>query len=126
MSGNLSPIAQQKLAQLEIYAPRVQHLHTLVETFAAAKTNQGTLIAAIKRAADTLKLSFMTAGLEQMSQTCNAVWMVAHRGGTQSTRTRTFREHVGTLKFQMELEARTILREDKERRAKEDKARLQS
>ena len=118
MAGNLSPIAQQKLAQLEIYKPRVAHLHTLVETYVAAKTNQETILAAVKRAADTLKLSFLTAGFEPMSQTCRGIWMAAQRG-TQVTKGKAFREQVGALKFQMELEARTILREDQERRAKE-------
>ena len=121
MSSKLSPIAQQQLAQLEIFTPRVMHLHSLIETFATAKTNQETLNASIKRAADALKLSFMTAGLEQMSQICGTLWLVAHRGGTQVARTRAFREQVGSLKFQMELEARTIVREDQERRLKTGK-----
>ena len=119
MASKLSPIAQQKLAQLEIFKPRVAHLHMLVETYASAKTHQATTLAAIKRAADTLKLSFMTSGFEAMSQTCGSLWMAVGRGGTQVTKTRTFREQVGGLKFQMELETRTILREDGERKAKE-------
>ena len=123
MAGKLSPIAQQKLAQLEIFTPRVMRLHSLVETYAAARTNQDTTLAAIKRAAEALKLSFMSAGLEVMSQTCGNLWMAVGRGGTQVTKTRTFREIVGTLRFQMDLEVRTILREDEERQTKEDPGR---
>ena len=121
MSGNLSPIAQQKLAQLEIFSPRVMRLHSLVETYASAKTHQAITLASIKRAADALKLSFMTAGLEPMSQTCRTVCMAAGRG-TQPTQAKIFRESVGALRFQIELETRTILREDQERRDKAGKA----
>ena len=73
------------------------------------------------RAADALKLSFMTAGLEPMSQTCRTVCMAAGRG-TQPTQAKIFRESVGALRFQIELETRTILREDQERRDKAGKA----
>ena len=126
MGSKLSPVAQQQLAQLELYTPRVMRLHSLVETFAVAKTNQENLNASIKRAADTLKLTFLTAGLAQMSQICGTLWLVAHRGGTQNSRTRAFREHIGALRFQLELESRTILREDQERRLKEGKDKQQT
>jgi hypothetical protein len=124
MAEKLSPGAQQQLSQLEVYTPRVLHLHSLIEQFAVARTNVGNYNMAIKRAADALKLSFMTAGLEHLSQICTMIWMTAHRGGTQKARTRTFREHVGSLRFQMEYLAREIVRKDQEQRAKEGKEKL--
>lgn len=114
MAGKLSPAAQQQIATLEIYIPRVLRLHSLIEQFAVAKTNVDNINAAIKRAAQSLRLQFMTTGMESMGQICGSIWMIAHRASAQSFRTRSFREQIGALKFQIELEIRTIVKEDQD------------
>ena len=114
MAGKLSPAAQQQIATLEIYVPRVMHLHSLIEQFAVAKSNVEQINSAIKRAAQSLRLQFMTVGLESMGQICGTIWMIAHRSSAQGFRTRSFREQIGSLKFQIELEIRSIVREDQE------------
>lgn len=121
MAGKLSPSAQQQIAQLELFAPRVARLHTLVETYAVTKGKTDSITSQLKRAADQLKLTFMTAGLESLSQICGAIAMASARAGNQGTKVRILREHVGSLKFQLELAVRTITREDQEAQARKQK-----
>lgn len=121
MAGKLSPSAQQQIALLELYVPKVARLHTLVETFAVTKGNTDNVTSQLRRAADQLKLTFMTAGMEALSQICGAIAMAAARAGSPSVKIRTLRELVGSLKFQLELLIRTITREDIEAQARRKK-----
>jgi hypothetical protein len=45
--------------------------------------------------------------------------MAAARGLQQQQKTRIMRENIGSVKFQIELAIRTVVREDTEQRAKE-------
>lgn len=130
MSGKYSPAAQQKLASYEAFTNDVGRLHGLVEQFAVAKTGHEGIRASIRRTAGNLKLKFMTSGKAQLSQLSGAIEMIASRGGTPNTATRAFREAIGQLKFQIELEMRIIIKEDEEeqlakKRAKERDAKAQ-
>jgi len=126
MAGKLSPSAQQQIAQLELFVPRVARLHTLVETYAVTKGNTDNVTGQVKRLADQLKLTFMTAGLDGLSQICGIIALSAARAGNQGAKVRTLREHVGSLKFQLDLSIRSITRDDIEaqaRKKKEEEAR---
>ena len=114
MSGKYSPAAQQKLAAYENFVNDVGRINSLVEQFAVAKVGHEGIRASIKRAAGMAKLKFMTSGMAQLSQLCGVIELQASRGGPPSTATRAFREQVGQLKFQIELEMRLIIKEDEE------------
>jgi hypothetical protein len=114
MAGKHSPAAQQKLATYEGFTNEVGRINSLVEQFAVAKVGHENFRSSIKRSAAQSKLKFMTMGLAQLSQICGAIEMAAGRGGPPATQVRGLRELVGQLKFQIELEIRTVLREDEE------------
>lgn len=124
MAGKYSPAAQQKLASYEAFMNDVGRINSLTEQYAAAKTGQDNIKSSLKRAAGQAKLKFMTQGKAQLSQICGAIELQASRSGAQGPMTRALREHVGNLKFQLDLEMRIIMKEDEEeqhakKRAKE-------
>lgn len=112
MSGTLSPNAQTKLASLGEFLSRVQHVHGLVEQYAAAKTHQDQLQMQMQRAFGKLKLQFMGAGFDTLSQLSGSMEIAAKRGLSQVAKARILREGVGSLKFQLELAQRTVVSED--------------
>jgi hypothetical protein len=114
MAGKMSPGAQVAIALLEGFVQTVGRINSLVEQFAVAKQGHETLRGMIKREAGHAKLRFMTSGLGQLSQQAGAIEMAAARGGSTSVQARTLRELTGSLKFQLDFEMRTILREDAE------------
>ena len=128
MAGKLSANAQQRIALLQGYTTNVGRLNSLVEQYANGKTGLDNLNASIKRLASQMKISLMGVGLDQMSQLCGAIEQTAARGSSQPQKARTLREHVGSLKFQMELAIRTTIRDDEETQAskKKEKASGQS
>jgi hypothetical protein len=117
MAGKLSPGAQQQLAKFESFVPIVGRINSLTEQFAVAKNGQDNIKSTLKRAAGHAKLTFMTAGLDQLSQLCGAIEIAAGRSGSQGTQTRTLRELVGSLKFQLDFAIRSVIREDTETQA---------
>jgi hypothetical protein len=122
MAGKLSPSAALKVAELESFSPKVLRLNTLVEQYAVNKSNAEQHTAALRRAADQLKLQLMGVGLDAMSQICGTIALTAARAGNPGAKTRALREFVGNLRFQLDLAIRITIREDDERRAKEEKA----
>jgi hypothetical protein len=121
MAGKISPSAALKVTELESYTNRVGRLNALIEQFAVEKTNPDNLNAQIKRVAGDLRLALMTAGLESLSQICGSIVLTCSRSGNHGTKTRSLREAVGSLKFQIDLAIRTVLREDELARQKEEK-----
>jgi hypothetical protein len=122
MAGKMSPSAALRVAELEAYMPKVMHLNNLIENYAAAKVGADNFLASLKRAADQLKMKLLSAGFAQMSQLCGAIVMTASRAGNQNTKTRALREHMGNLKFQLEFEIRSTIREDELARSKAGEA----
>jgi hypothetical protein len=114
MAGKLSPTAQQRVALLESFVPLVGRLNALVEQFATVKTDHANISASLKRTAQQLKMKFMGVGLDTLSQLCGAIELTAARTTHVQTKARTLRENVGSLKFQLELAIRTVIREDEE------------
>jgi hypothetical protein len=122
MAGKMSPSAAIRVAELESYMPKVMHLNNLIENYAVAKEGAPGFLASLKRAADQLKLKFLSAGFAQMSQLCGAIVMTASRSGNQGAKSRALREHMGALKFQLDLEIRSTKREDELKREKSEEA----
>jgi hypothetical protein len=118
MAGKLSASASTRVAELEAYMPKVMHLNNLIENYAAAKVNPDSFLQSLKRSGDQLKMKLLSAGFAQMSQICGAMVMTASRAGNQGTKTRALREHFGNLKFQLELEIRSTIRDDELARSK--------
>lgn len=114
----MSPAAQVTLNLYQSFVPAIARIHTLVEQFAVAKTGQDNYKSMIKRAAGQAKLKLMTSGLAQLSQQCGAIELAASRSGNQGAQTRTLRELVGALKFQLDFEIRNVTREDMELQAR--------
>jgi hypothetical protein len=108
MAGKLSPRERERLSNLEILQTRVQHVHGLVERFAAEREDVTPHIVAIRRAFSRLKLELSGMGFDTMAQICGSLDTAARRGGSQPLKSRILREGVGSLRFQIEVEQRSI------------------
>jgi hypothetical protein len=114
MAGKMSAGANLKTLEIGEFITKVARVNGLVEQFAAAKTNPQMYELPAMRALQGLKLQFMGAGFDSLSQLCGAMETTLRRGGSQQTKTRILREGVGSLKFQLELASRTIKAEDEQ------------
>ena len=123
MAGKLSPSAQGKLAALNEFTNRVQRVYGLVEQYAGSKTNPDQYLLPMARAFSQLKIQFMGAGLDSMSQLCGSLEIAARRGVSYMQKVRILREGVGSLRFQLELEQRAIVSDDKARTQREAAAK---
>jgi hypothetical protein len=121
MAGKMSPSAQGKLAALNEFSLRVQRVHGLVEQYASSKTNPDQYLMPMTRGFAQLKMQFMGAGLDSMSQLCGSMEIASKRGLSYMQKVRILREGVGSLKFQLEMEQRVVVSDDQARQAKEDK-----
>lgn len=119
MSGKLSPRAQVRLTALQQMSEKVQHVHGLVERFAAVRDpNQAEQLAPpLKRAFGKLKRDFTGIGLDSLSQLAGAMEIAAGRGGGSQTKTRILREGVGSLRFQVDFEQRKVISDDEAEQA---------
>lgn len=124
MAGLLSPQAQQKVAALRDMSDKVQHVHGMVERFAASRDQKQAeqLSPPLKRAFGRLKLQLMGAGLDTLAQLAGSMEIAAGRGGSAQSKARILREGVGSLKFQIEHESRKVVSEDEQARARESNA----
>jgi hypothetical protein len=122
MAGKLSPSAQGRLAILNEFLNRVQRVHGLVEQFATSKTNPDQFVMPMTRGFSQLKMVFMGAGLDSMSQLCGSMELASKRGLSHMQKVRILREGIGSLKFQLELEQRAIVSEEKARESRESEA----
>lgn len=121
MSLKISPAAQAKVSLYESFSQHVARLHSLVEQFAVAGPKREEMRPAIKRAASQTKVRFMSSGIDSLAQQCASIEMAASRGGNPNQLVRILRELIGSLKFQLDLEIRSIVREDLEASAKAEK-----
>ena len=118
MSSKLGPQAQVQMALLEGFVANIGRLNSLVEQYATVKTGHDNLNGMIKRLAGQMKIKLMGVGLDQMSQLSGAIEMAASRtGGSIPAKSRLLRELTGSLKFQLDLSIRAVLREDAELKA---------
>jgi hypothetical protein len=124
MPGKLSPKAQIKLAALQDFSHKIQHVYALVEQFAADRSgkNADILAMSIKRSFAQLKRDFMGAGMDSLSQLAGSMEMAAGRSSSQPTKSRILRDGVGSLKFQVELEQRVTVSEDEREQQKQQES----
>jgi hypothetical protein len=122
MAGKMSPSAQGKLAALNEFSQRVQRVHGLVEQYASSKTNPDQYLMPMTRGFAQLKMQFMGAGLDAMSQLCGSMEIASKRGLSYMQKVRILREGVGSLRFQLEMEQRVVVSEDQARQEQEAKA----
>ena len=122
MAGKLSSNAQVKLASLQDFSARVSRVHGLVEQFASSKTNPDQYLMPMQRLFGQLKLAFMGAGFDTLSQLCGSMEIASKRGLSAGQKARILREGVGSLKFQLELAQRTIVSDDEAERRKKEAA----
>lgn len=102
-----------RLSALNDLAARVQHVHGLVEQYASA-VNRGAdapLVVPLRRAFGQMKLAFMGAGMDTLSQLAGSLEIAAGRGASPAQRVRVLREGVGSMRQQIEIEQRTVQRE---------------
>jgi hypothetical protein len=113
MAGNLSPAAQGKLAELAALLEKVHRAHSLVEQYAAARVNAEQFLLPLNRQLTQLKMQFMGAGLDSLSQLAGSMELASRRGMSPLARVRVLREGVGSIRFQVELAQRAIVTEAK-------------
>jgi hypothetical protein len=118
--SNLSPAALQKMATLHHMTERVQHIHGLVERFATTRDPKlaEPLVQPMKRAFSRLKLELSGAGLDTLSQLAGSMEVAAGRGGSIQMKIRILREGVGSIRFQVDQEARSVASEDQAAQAR--------
>jgi hypothetical protein len=113
MAMAMNPKDAERLRLLESLAPRIQHLHGLVERFAMNHAAAEQYAPAIQRACGQLKKQLTGAGIDTIAQACAAMEMTARRGGSSAARARSLREGVGGLRLQVDTRIRTIRTEAK-------------
>jgi hypothetical protein len=101
-----------KLAILAEFVQQVQRAHGLVEQYATTRADPEPFVVPIRRAFQQLKMKFMAAGYDALSQLCGSMEMAVSRGGAYATKRRILREAVASLRFQLELEQRTLISAD--------------
>ena len=122
----MSPAAQGKLAILNEFSARVQRVHGLVELYATSKSNPDQYLMSITRGFAQLKMTFMGAGLDSMSQLCGSMEIASKRGLSFMQKVRIMREGIGSLRFQLEMEQRAVVSDDKARQSREGAAAEES
>jgi hypothetical protein len=117
MAGLLSPQAQTQLAVLDAMLIKVQSVYAQVERYAGTRNpvQAEALTMPLKRAFGRLKIEFMGAGLDALSQLAGAMEIAAGRGGSLATKSRILREGVGSMRFQVEQAQRQVVLEDRSR-----------
>ena len=107
------------MAALNDFSQRVQRVHGLVEQFATSKTNPDQYVMAMTRGFSQLKMLFMGAGMDSMSQLCGSMEIASKRGLSHMQKVRILREGVGSLRFQLEMEQRAVVSDDQARQSRQ-------
>jgi hypothetical protein len=122
MAGKISPAAQGRIQELASLLEKVHRVHGLVEHFATARTNPEQYLLPVSRMFSQLKMQFMGAGLDEMSQLAGAMEIAARRGLSPAAKVRVLREGVGSLRFQIELAQRAIVTDEMDAARKKQEA----
>ncbi len=123
MPQKLSARAQARLVTLREFEQKTQRVYGLVEQYASNRADSEPLTMAIKRALAQLKRDLLGSGFEQLSQLAGQMEMAAGRRTSQQAKSHILREGVGSLRFQIDLEARTTVSDDmhaQEKKAQEE------
>lgn len=127
MAAKLSPQTQIKLAALRNLNDQVQHVHGLVERFAATRdrTQAQRMALPMKRAFARLKLDFLAAGYDAMSQLAGSMELAAGRSASPRQKARILREGVGSLRYQVQHEQRRLKAEAERNQQAAERAEAQ-
>jgi hypothetical protein len=112
MAGKRSPTANLQINEIGEFLTKVHRVNGLVEQYATARQKPEMYEMAIRRGFQQLKLQFMGAGYDAISQLCGAMETAMKRGGSQQFKSRILREGIGSIRFQLELSQRTIAADD--------------
>ena len=112
MVGKLSIQAQQTIAFFDEVKVKTDHLHSLVEQYASAKTAQDQYLQPIGRTATDVNRLLMNKGYGVMADTANQITMLAKRGGSPNMKARSFREMVNSIRAAMETTVKVIIAEE--------------
>jgi hypothetical protein len=104
----MSATHRQRIAQLEKFGGRIQHVHGLVERFAVEPDDAERWAQMIRRSLGQLKMELMGAAFDSMAQQCGAMEMAARRGSSRVAKIRILREGVGSLRQQIDIEQRSV------------------
>jgi hypothetical protein len=119
MPVKISPSARGRLSELALLQEKVQRAHGLVEQYAAARANHEQFVHPVVRAFSQLKLHFMAAGLDTLSQLAGAMEVAARRGMSPLSKVRILRDGVGSMRFQVEMAQRAIMAEEAAKQEKQ-------
>ena len=109
MATGPTPQQRERLQTIEMLRQRVQHLHGLVERFAANLREAEMHSGAIRRALGQLRLQFMGQNFPALAQLCGNLELAARRGTSPLAKLKQLREGVGSLRFQLDAEQRVLL-----------------
>lgn len=112
MADKLSPSAQLQIIEIGEFLTKVARVNGLVEQYATTRSNPAVYELPVMRGFQQLKLQFMGAGWDALSQLCGACETAIRRGGSQHSKGKILREAVGSIKFQLEVAQRTIKSDD--------------
>ena len=112
MAGKLSPTTQLRINEIGVFITKVHRVNAQVEQYATARQKPEMYEMAIRRGFQQLKLQFMGAGFDALSQLCGGMEMATKRGGSQQHKSRILREGIGSIRFQLELAQRSLATED--------------
>ena len=112
------------LAALAELQRGAQAIHALTEQFAGARDGEDQIAQQLKRRYSRFKRTLMGAGFDNMAQLAGSMEIAAKRGGSQRTKARILREGAASIRFQLEMEEKTIrqteVQSDDEGAGKED------
>lgn len=123
MTGNAA--SQVRHHALLEFSDKIQHVHGLVERYAMAGQNPDEHLAPIGRAFARLKIAFLGAGFDSLSQLCGAMEITSRRGHSRQMKIRILREAVGSMRMRLDVELRSLHAEIKAQEEKEKEAREQ-
>lgn len=103
-----TPQQRERLQTIEALRQRVQHVHGLVERFAANSREAEAHTGAIRRALGQLRLQFLGQNFPALAQACGTLELAIRRGSNPLTKIKQLREGVGSLRFQLDAEQRAI------------------
>jgi len=112
MAGKMSIQAQQTLAFFDEVKVKVDRLHSLVEQYAAAKSQPEQLLGPIGRTATDVNRLFMNKGYGVMADSANQIGMAAKRGGAQNSKSRTLRELINSIRAAIDTNIKIIIAEE--------------
>ncbi len=112
MGDKPSGKALRRLSSLEEAKRKLDRIHGLVEQLASARSGEEAMLRSVGRATAEVARLFADNALAVMADTAGKMAMIASRGGGLNMKVRALREMVGSLRANLETQARVIAAED--------------